>query len=159
MIIFNMRSKIHYHLYFISSSVADSFRKSSFAHIFQMPAIVLWQTCFCLTISALLCNGKFHKHLQEIFVPLVVRYVDLMESSIAQSIHRGFEQETWQPVKYVSCLVPIEHLPPLSWPVTLHMAICSYCLWWTLPTLFVSLQEYRQQSSQCSSSKSCKSAS
>lgn len=55
--------------------------------------------CFCLTISALLCNGKFHKHLQEIFVPLVVRYVDLMESSIAQSIHRGFEQETWQPVK------------------------------------------------------------
>ncbi|XP_029088863.1 calcium-dependent secretion activator 2 isoform X11 [Monodon monoceros] len=48
--------------------------------------------------DALLCNGKFHKHLQEIFVPLVVRYVDLMESSIAQSIHRGFEQETWQPV-------------------------------------------------------------
>ncbi|KAM7325473.1 hypothetical protein ACRRTK_015726 [Alexandromys fortis] len=48
--------------------------------------------------KALLCNGKFHKHLQEIFVPLVVRYVDLMESAIAQSIHRGFEQETWQPV-------------------------------------------------------------
>uniref|UniRef100_A0A8D0Z498 Calcium dependent secretion activator 2 n=1 Tax=Sus scrofa TaxID=9823 RepID=A0A8D0Z498_PIG len=48
--------------------------------------------------DALLCNGKFHKHLQELFVPLVVRYVDLMESSIAQSIHRGFEQETWQPV-------------------------------------------------------------
>ncbi|KAL6033164.1 hypothetical protein STEG23_037999 [Scotinomys teguina] len=51
-------------------------------------------------IYTLLCNGKFHKHLQEIFVPLVVRYVDLMESAIAQSIHRGFEQETWQPVKY-----------------------------------------------------------
>uniref|UniRef100_A0A8C0RLR8 Calcium dependent secretion activator 2 n=1 Tax=Canis lupus familiaris TaxID=9615 RepID=A0A8C0RLR8_CANLF len=48
--------------------------------------------------DTLLCNGKFHKHLQEIFVPSVVRYVDLMESSIAQSIHRGFEQETWQPV-------------------------------------------------------------
>ncbi|XP_072508981.1 calcium-dependent secretion activator 2 isoform X12 [Notamacropus eugenii] len=48
--------------------------------------------------DTLLCNGKFHKHLQDIFVPLVVRYVDLMESSIAQSIHRGFEQETWQPV-------------------------------------------------------------
>uniref|UniRef100_A0A8C3I6A5 Calcium dependent secretion activator 2 n=1 Tax=Chrysemys picta bellii TaxID=8478 RepID=A0A8C3I6A5_CHRPI len=46
----------------------------------------------------LLCNGKFHKHLQEIFVPLVIRYVDLMESSIAQSIHRGLEQESWQPV-------------------------------------------------------------
>ncbi|XP_053317887.1 calcium-dependent secretion activator 2 isoform X1 [Spea bombifrons] len=49
--------------------------------------------------DALLCNGKFHKHLQECFVPLVIRYIDLMESSIAQSIHKGFEQETWQPVK------------------------------------------------------------
>ncbi|XP_059508336.1 calcium-dependent secretion activator 2 isoform X16 [Stegostoma tigrinum] len=46
-----------------------------------------------------LCNGKFHKHLQEFFVPLVVRYIDLMESAIAQSIHKSFEQETWQPVK------------------------------------------------------------
>ncbi|KAM9807578.1 calcium-dependent secretion activator 2 isoform 2-T2 [Neosynchiropus ocellatus] len=45
-----------------------------------------------------LCNGTFHKHLQDLFIPLVVRYIDLMESSIAQSIHRGFEQETWQSV-------------------------------------------------------------
>ncbi|XP_037836851.1 calcium-dependent secretion activator 2 [Kryptolebias marmoratus] len=45
-----------------------------------------------------LCNGPFHQHLQDVFVPLVVRYVDLMESSIAQAIHRGFERETWQPV-------------------------------------------------------------
>ncbi|XP_041651835.1 calcium-dependent secretion activator 2 isoform X2 [Cheilinus undulatus] len=45
-----------------------------------------------------LCNGPFHKHLQDLYVPLVVRYIDLMESSIAQSIHRGFEQETWQSV-------------------------------------------------------------
>ncbi|XP_063998099.1 calcium-dependent secretion activator 2 isoform X13 [Pogoniulus pusillus] len=45
-----------------------------------------------------LCNGKFHKHLQEIFVPMVIRYIDLMESSIAQSIHRSLEQESWQPV-------------------------------------------------------------
>ncbi|KAM4602008.1 calcium-dependent secretion activator 2 isoform 2-T2 [Polymixia lowei] len=45
-----------------------------------------------------LCNATFHKHLQDLFVPLVVRYIDLMESSIAQSIHRGFEQETWQSV-------------------------------------------------------------
>uniref|UniRef100_A0A8C9V2P6 Calcium dependent secretion activator 2 n=1 Tax=Scleropages formosus TaxID=113540 RepID=A0A8C9V2P6_SCLFO len=45
-----------------------------------------------------LCNGVFHKHLQSLFIPSVVRYIDLMESSIAQSIHRGFEQETWQPV-------------------------------------------------------------
>ncbi|XP_036067809.1 calcium-dependent secretion activator 1 isoform X4 [Oryzias melastigma] len=45
-----------------------------------------------------LCNGKFHRHLQDLYAPLVVRYVDLMESSIAQSIHRGFERETWEPV-------------------------------------------------------------
>lgn len=46
-----------------------------------------------------LCNGKFHKHLQDLYAPLVVRYVDLMESSIAQSIHKGFERESWEPVK------------------------------------------------------------
>uniref|UniRef100_A0A8B9LE77 Ca2+-dependent activator protein for secretion b n=1 Tax=Astyanax mexicanus TaxID=7994 RepID=A0A8B9LE77_ASTMX len=45
-----------------------------------------------------LCNGKFHKHLQDLYAPLVVRYVDLMESSISQSIHRGFERESWEPV-------------------------------------------------------------
>ncbi|XP_051568638.1 calcium-dependent secretion activator 1 isoform X4 [Myxocyprinus asiaticus] len=45
-----------------------------------------------------LCNGKFHRHLQDLYAPLVVRYVDLMESSIAQSIHRGFERESWEPV-------------------------------------------------------------
>ncbi|XP_019911250.1 calcium-dependent secretion activator 1 isoform X10 [Esox lucius] len=45
-----------------------------------------------------LCNGRFHKHLQDLYAPLVVRYVDLMESSIAQSIHRGFERESWEPV-------------------------------------------------------------
>lgn len=53
----------------------------------------------CSPPTAHLCNGTFHKHLQDLYVPLVVRYIDLMESSIAQSIHRGFEQETWQSVK------------------------------------------------------------
>eukprot|EP00106_Octopus_bimaculoides_P022760 XP_014790202.1 PREDICTED: calcium-dependent secretion activator 1-like isoform X1 [Octopus bimaculoides] len=42
-----------------------------------------------------LCNGKFHQHLRDVFAPQVVRYVDLMESSIAQSIHKGFEKERW----------------------------------------------------------------
>lgn len=41
-------------------------------------------------------NGRFHQHLRDIFAPLVVRYVDLMESSIAQSIHKGFEKEKWE---------------------------------------------------------------
>ncbi|XP_021351970.1 calcium-dependent secretion activator 1-like isoform X5 [Mizuhopecten yessoensis] len=44
-----------------------------------------------------LCNGKFHLHLRNVFAPQVVRYVDLMESSIAQSIHKGFEREKWDP--------------------------------------------------------------
>lgn len=43
-----------------------------------------------------LCNGKFHLHLRDVFAPQVVRYVDLMESSVAQSIHRGFEKERWE---------------------------------------------------------------
>ncbi|XP_014866796.1 PREDICTED: calcium-dependent secretion activator 1 isoform X4 [Poecilia mexicana] len=51
-----------------------------------------------LRVDYNLCNGKFHKHLQDLYAPLVVRYVDLMESSIAQSIHRGFERECWEPV-------------------------------------------------------------
>lgn len=41
-------------------------------------------------------NGRYHQHLQDTFAPLVVRYVDLMESSIAQSIHKGFEKERWE---------------------------------------------------------------
>ncbi|XP_019873010.2 calcium-dependent secretion activator isoform X3 [Aethina tumida] len=41
-------------------------------------------------------NGRFHRHLRDTFAPLVVRYVDLMESSIAQSIHKGFEKERWE---------------------------------------------------------------
>ncbi|XP_077938092.1 calcium-dependent secretion activator 2 [Gasterosteus aculeatus] len=67
-----------------------------------------------------LCNGTFHKHLQALFVPLVVRYIDLMESSIAQSIHRGFEQETWQSVKSLThnlASVPLPKVPSL--PLTL----------------------------------------
>ncbi|XP_064604151.1 calcium-dependent secretion activator 1-like isoform X2 [Liolophura sinensis] len=43
-----------------------------------------------------LCNGRFHTHLRDMFAPQVVRYVDLMESSIAQSIHKGFEKEKWE---------------------------------------------------------------
>lgn len=54
---------------------------------------------FLLTIIIFLDNlknGRFHQHLRDTFAPLVVRYVDLMESSIAQSIHKGFEKERWE---------------------------------------------------------------
>uniref|UniRef100_A0A2K6KX08 Calcium dependent secretion activator 2 n=1 Tax=Rhinopithecus bieti TaxID=61621 RepID=A0A2K6KX08_RHIBE len=91
-----------------------------------------------LSNVALLCNGKFHKHLQEIFVPLVVRYVDLMESSIAQSIHRGFEQETWQPVKNIANSLPNVALPkvpslPLNLPQIPNISTPSW-----MPSLYES---------------------
>ena len=48
------------------------------------------------TILDNLKNGKFHQQLRDTFAPQVIRYVDLMESSIAQSIHKGFEKEKWE---------------------------------------------------------------
>ncbi|XP_068788248.1 calcium-dependent secretion activator 2 isoform X11 [Struthio camelus] len=84
-----------------------------------------------------LCNGKFHKHLQEIFVPLVIRYIDLMESSIAQSIHRGLEQESWQPVKSITNSLPNVALPKVpSLPLNLPQ-IPSF----TTPTWMTSLYD------------------
>lgn len=76
------------HIYFIATS--DISMLSEATNIF-LPLVL-----FC---TDHLCNGKFHKHLQDLYAPLVVRYVDLMESSIAQSIHKGFERESWEPVK------------------------------------------------------------
>ncbi|XP_034534814.1 calcium-dependent secretion activator 2-like, partial [Notolabrus celidotus] len=72
-----------------------------------------------------LCNGPFHKHLQDLFVPLVVRYIDLMESSIAQSIHRGFEQETWQSV----------NLQGINLPDVFNGSATSEDLFWKLDAL------------------------
>ena len=43
-----------------------------------------------------LCSGRFHTHLRDTFAPQVIRYVDLMESSIAQSLHKGYEREKWE---------------------------------------------------------------
>uniref|UniRef100_A0A8B9TNX3 Calcium dependent secretion activator 2 n=1 Tax=Anas platyrhynchos TaxID=8839 RepID=A0A8B9TNX3_ANAPL len=98
-----------------------------------------------------LCNGKFHKHLQEIFVPMVIRYIDLMESSIAQSIHRGLEQESWQPVKSISNSLPNVALPkvpslPLNlpqmpsfttptWMTSINGSATSEDLFWKLDAL------------------------
>lgn len=56
-----------------------------------------------LRVDDNLKNGRFHQHLRDTFAPLVVRYVDLMESSIAQSIHKGFEKERWEIKGYVKC--------------------------------------------------------
>ncbi|XP_076027032.1 calcium-dependent secretion activator 2 isoform X4 [Genypterus blacodes] len=84
-----------------------------------------------LRTDVYLCNGTFHKHLQDLFVPLVVRYIDLMESSIAQSIHRGFEQETWQSVKSLTnnlASVPLPKVPGLAFTLP-HMPSVSVPAW------------------------------
>lgn len=58
--------------------------------------IILEPTIQKVIFTDNLKNGRFHQHLRDTFAPLVVRYVDLMESSIAQSIHKGFEKERWE---------------------------------------------------------------
>lgn len=50
----------------------------------------------CFLFVDNLKNGRFHQHLRDTFSPMVVRYVDLMETSIAQSIYKGFEKERWE---------------------------------------------------------------
>ncbi|XP_057297243.1 calcium-dependent secretion activator 1-like isoform X2 [Hydractinia symbiolongicarpus] len=51
-----------------------------------------------LQMESPLRGGKFHQHLTMTFSPRVVRYIDLMESSIARSVDKGFQKETYQPV-------------------------------------------------------------
>ena len=68
--------------------IADDYNNSKWSFFFQS----FNSSCF----SDNLKNGKFHQHLRDIFAPQVVRYVDLMESSISQSIYKGFEKEKWE---------------------------------------------------------------
>ncbi|XP_041444463.1 calcium-dependent secretion activator 2 isoform X3 [Xenopus laevis] len=111
--------------------------------------------------NSLLCNGKFHKHVQERFMPLVIRYIDLMESSTAQSIHKGFEQELWQPVKSITNNLPTVPLPKIpsltlnlpqipsfsapSWMASLYDStngsVTSEDLFWKLDALLVFVQD------------------
>ncbi|VDP12922.1 unnamed protein product, partial [Onchocerca flexuosa] len=49
-----------------------------------------------LSNNPYLKNGIFHTKLIQQFSTKVVRYVDLMEQSIAQSIERGFARERWE---------------------------------------------------------------
>lgn len=80
----------------VSSCIHTSFTTLSFSFEHEKKPTKIFLLLFC---TDHLCNGKFHKHLQDLYAPLVVRYVDLMESSITQSIHKGFERESWEPVK------------------------------------------------------------
>ena len=66
----------------------------SFEKVFLRIEIIILLRLFNVTDN--LKNGRFHQHLRDTFSPMVVRYVDLMENSIAQSIHKGFERERWE---------------------------------------------------------------
>ncbi|PAV90841.1 hypothetical protein WR25_06278 [Diploscapter pachys] len=44
-------------------------------------------------------HGIFHNKITQQFQPMVTRYTDLMEHSIAQSIEKGFSKEKWEPRK------------------------------------------------------------
>ena len=73
-----------------------------FSHATESTVVYEWShndACYICNMRVYtenLCGGKFHNHLRDVFAPQVVRYVDLMESSIAQSIHKGFEKENWK---------------------------------------------------------------
>ena len=62
---------------------------SNFRHTTLLQVSMGGTHLFVLLLLENLMNGKFHSHLREIFAPQVVRYVDLMESSVAQSIDKG----------------------------------------------------------------------
>lgn len=49
-----------------------------------------------LVLPESLRNGHFHSKLITEFSPMVIRYVDLMEHSVAQSIDKGFAREKWE---------------------------------------------------------------
>jgi len=55
-----------------------------------------------LRMEPKLNQGRFHGHLRDKFAPLLIRYVDLMESSIARSLDTAFAKEKWTEVGY-SC--------------------------------------------------------
>ncbi|XGW25750.1 hypothetical protein V3C99_006839 [Haemonchus contortus] len=63
-------------------------------------AFPLFQTLNDFLLNEKSLNGGiFHKKLTTQFQPLVVRYTDLMEHSISQSIDKGFAKEKWEPRK------------------------------------------------------------
>lgn len=71
--------------------------------------MVSFSVCSCFTFTTTyhwfttenLYGGRFHTHLRDTFAPQVIRYVDLMESTIAQSLHKHFEKEKWDTKGFV----------------------------------------------------------
>lgn len=72
--------------------------------------VSLWLVVWCrqskrqCIVAENLCGGRFHTHLRDTFAPQVIRYVDLMESTIAQSLLKGYEKEKWDLKGYASLL-------------------------------------------------------
>lgn len=54
-----------------------------------------------------LCGGRFHHFILETFFPMLVRYLDLMESSIDQSLKKAFDKEKWIPPGQATAGAPI----------------------------------------------------
>lgn len=82
-IYFTAATKVNFAVYcrsgffFCGNNSAFATTKSGFSILFVFQFILFVES---------LRSGKFHQQLTQIFAPLVVRYVDLMEASIAQSI-------------------------------------------------------------------------
>lgn len=76
-------------------STVSNFKRLSQSRWYYFFLLFIFRTILEEYVADNLKNGRFHQHLRDTFAPLVVRYVDLMESSIGQSIHKGFEKERW----------------------------------------------------------------
>ncbi|RWS31419.1 calcium-dependent secretion activator-like protein [Leptotrombidium deliense] len=102
-----------------------------------------------LRIDENLCGGRFHTLLRDTFAPQVIRYVDLMESSIAQSLHKGFEKEKWEIKGAVGCQTSEE----LFWKLSALQSFI-YELYWP-DEVFAKHLEQRLKLMACDMLESC----
>nr|XP_046918163.1 calcium-dependent secretion activator 1-like isoform X3 [Dermatophagoides farinae] len=61
-----------------------------------------------LRLDENLCGGRFHNHLRDTFAPQVIRYVDLMENTIAQALLKGYDKEKWDLKGPAGCATSVE---------------------------------------------------
>ncbi|XP_074603167.1 calcium-dependent secretion activator 1 isoform X3 [Brevipalpus obovatus] len=102
-----------------------------------------------LRVDENLCGGRFHSHLRDTFAPQVVRYVDLMESSIAQSLHKGFEKEKWDQKGALGCDTAEE----LFWKLTALQDFIKELCW--PDEVFANHLEKRLKLMACDMLESC----
>ncbi|RWS05469.1 calcium-dependent secretion activator-like protein [Dinothrombium tinctorium] len=102
-----------------------------------------------LRIDENLCGGRFHTLLRDTFAPQVIRYVDLMESSIAQSLHKGFEKEKWEIKGSVGCQTSEE----LFWKLSALQSFIADLYW--PDEVFAKHLEQRLKLMACDMLESC----